>query len=144
MDDDKFHLGKIPKEEVIWSFRLFFRLTGKDLSQDPNEAWHECQEFLRTARDKELNKKSVDKVVLDVISSFEFTNENIDKIEEFIKGKENFLQPQFYTELCPMTGLFMFAIREASIYAGVVKGKIPIWRQYQRLLHKRQQMLGLT
>ena len=142
MDDEKFHLNKVPKEEVIWSFRLFFRFTGKNLCEDPNAAWTECQEFIRSARDKELNKKSVDKVVLDVINNFDFTDENVDQIEEFIKGKEQFLQPQFYTELCPMTGLFMFAIREASIYAGVIKGKIPIWRQYKRLLHKRQQLVG--
>lgn len=140
MDEDKFYLDRVPKEEVIWTFRLFFVLLNKNLPLSDEEAWVECQKFLIEARDKEKNHKTIDKYIIEVISNFTFTDEIIDKIEQIVYGKDNLLQPQYYTEFCALTGLLMFAVREAAIFGGAIKGKVPIWRQYKRLLHKQQQL----
>ena len=140
MDEDKFYLDRVPKEEVIWTFRLFFVLLNKNLPLPDTEAWAECQAFLQEARDKEKNHKTIDKYIIEVISNFNFADENIDRIEQMVYGKDNLLQPQYYTEFCALTGLLMFAVREAAIFGGAIKGKVPIWRQYKRLLHKQQQL----
>ena len=104
------------------------------------QAWKECREFLINARDKERNSKTIDKYIIEVISGFNFNDKNIDKIEEMVYSKDHLLQPQYYTEFCALTGLLMFAIREAAIFGGAIRSKIPIWRQYKRLLHKQQQL----
>jgi hypothetical protein len=140
MDDDKFYLDRVPREEVIWTFRLFFILIDKELPPADEEAWKVCQEFLADARNKEKNRKTIDKFIIEVINKFNFSDENIDKIEEIVFGKDNLLQPQFYTDFCALTGLLMFGVREAAIYGGAIKGKVPIWRQYKRLIHKQQQL----
>ena len=137
MDDEKFYLDRLPKTEVIWTFRLFFTLLNENLPDDEEEAWIICRDFLSDARNKEKHKKTLDKVIIDKISSFDFSNENIDKLEDMAYGKDTLLQPQYYTEFCALTGLLMFAVREAAIYGGAIKGKIPVWRQYKRLLHKK-------
>ena len=140
MDDDKFYLDRMPRPEVVWTFRLFFTLLNSPLPDKDEEAWAVCQEFLLDARNKEKNKKTIDKVIVEKISKFDFSNENIDKLEFLIFGKDNLLQPQYYTEFCALTGLLMFAVREAALFGGAIKGKIPIWRQYRRLLHKQEQL----
>ena len=140
MDDDKFYLDRMPREEVIWTFRLFFILLNQELPANDQEAWKVCQEFLADARNKEKNRKTIDKFIIEVINKFNFSDENIDKIEEIVYGKDNLLQPQYYTDFCALTGLLMFGVREAAIFGGAIKGKVPIWRQYKRLIHKQQQL----
>jgi hypothetical protein len=140
MDDEKFYLDRFPRPEVTWTFRLFFTLLGQDLPENDEEAWTISKEFLIDARNKEKNKKTIDKVIIEKIGTFNFSNENIDKLEELIHGKDNLLQPQYYTDFCALTGLLMFGIREAALFGGATKGKIPIWRQYKRLLHKQAQL----
>ena len=109
----------------------------ENLPDDEEEAWIICGDFLSDARNKEKHKKTLDKVIIEKISSFDFSNENIDKLEDMAYGKDTLLQPQYYTEFCALTGLLMFAVREAAIYGGAIKGKIPVWRQCKRLLHKK-------
>ena len=140
MDDEKFYLDRVPRPEVIWTFRLFFTLLGDTLDELDDEAWETCRRFLIDARNKEKNQKTIDKVIIEKISTFNFSNENIDRLELLIYGKDTLLQPQYYTDFCALTGLLMFAVREAALFGGAIKGKIPIWRQYKRLLHKQEQL----
>ena len=115
-------------------------MLNENLPENDEEAWSICQQFLLDTRNKEKNKKTIDKVIIEKILNFDFSNENIDKLEALVYGKDNLLQPQYYTEFCALTGLLMFAVREAAIYGGAIKGKTPIWRQYKRLLHKKAQL----
>ena len=138
MDDSKFYMNTVPSAEVVWSFRVFFRLAGRSLSENDEEAWNECREFLANARNKELNGKSIDKVVIEFMGGYDYSDENVDLLEVLVFEKESLMTPQYFTSLCPLTGLFMFALREAAIYAGVIKGKIPVSRQYKRLIHKKK------
>ena len=97
-------------------------------------------EFISDIKNKEKHKKLVDKVMLEHIASFNFSNENIDKIELLIGGQT--LDPQQFTEICAVSGLLMFTIREAAVYSAVIKGKVPPFRQYARLLHKQALVKG--
>lgn len=69
---------------------------------------------------------------------FDFSNENIDKLELLTKGHEAEITPQVYTSQCAMTGLFMFVIKEAAEFAGAFPDSMAGWRRYDRLLHKRR------
>jgi hypothetical protein len=72
---------------------------------------------------------------MDFITTFDFSNENVDKIEVLVDGQS--LDPQQFTEICAVSGLLMFTIREAAVYSAVIKGKVPPFRQYIRLMHKK-------
>ncbi|CAG9316599.1 unnamed protein product [Blepharisma stoltei] len=138
MDDDKFYLDRYPSPDVVWAFRVFFQLLNLAVPEDDNEAWNYCREFLIAARNKDSNKKSIDRVFIEKVNEFDFSEDNIDVIENMIIGNDSKLNPQYFTDFCPLTGLLMFAIREAALYGGAIKGKTPAWRQYRRLLHKKQ------
>ena len=134
MEDEKFYQGVIPRKEIIWVFRLFFQYLGRTLDEDDSLAWDSVSEFLTDIRNKEKHQKQTDKVLLDTIATFDFSDDNIDKIELLINGQQ--LDPQQYTETCALSGLLMFTLREASVYSVVTKGKLLPSRQYKRLLHK--------
>ena len=140
MEDDKFYVGVTPRREVIWTFRLFLQFTGQTLPDNDNEAWGILSEFISDIRNKEKHQKLVDKVILERIVSFDFSNENVDKIELLVCGQN--LDPQQFTEICAVSGLLMFTIREAAVYSAVIKGKVPPFRLYARLLHKQKLIQG--
>jgi hypothetical protein len=71
---------------------------------------------------------------------FDFSNENIDKVELLTKGHEAEITPQVYTSFCAMTGLFMFVIKEAAEFAGVFPDNTQPWRRYSRLLYRQEQL----
>jgi hypothetical protein len=140
MEDDKFYVGTVPRKEVIWTFRLFLQFIGRTLDSDDSVAWGEISEFIADFRNREKHQKLADKVLMEFISTFDFSNANIDKVEVLISGQS--LDPQQFTEICAVSGLLMFTIREAAVYAAVIKGKVPPFRQYIRLQHKKSLVRG--
>ena len=113
----------------------------QEIPAGDTECWALCQEFLSNARNREATKKTVDKFIADAIHSIDFDDqENLDKVEAFIKARKSLLSPQHYAEFCAMTGLVVFALKDAALYAGVIEGKVPVFRKYKRLLHKKEKL----
>ena len=135
MESEKFYDGIVPRNEVIWALRLFLQFTGRTLKQDNIQAWEEISEFLIDIRDKEKHQKNIDNILIGYIHSFDFSDENVDKLEVMVSGKS--LDPQQFIDICAVSGLLMFTIREAAVYAGIIEGKVPPFRKYARLLHKK-------
>lgn len=135
MQDDKFYVGSTPCKEVIWIFRLFLQFTGESLPDCDTEAWPIISNFISNIRNEEKHGKLINNVLLDRIAAFNFTNENIDKVELIINRQK--LDPRQFTGICPVSALLTFAIREALIYAAVIKeAKVSPYRLHCRLLHK--------
>mmetsp|Transcript_3136 Transcript_3136/g.6489 ORF Transcript_3136/g.6489 Transcript_3136/m.6489 type:complete len:473 (-) Transcript_3136:12-1430(-) len=135
MTNEKLYLSSTPTTDVVWAFRLFHQFRGVTLPQDEVEAWAYCQNYLTK------NRNELDKLIQRSINEeFKYTNDNIDILEELVTGREASISPQNYTSFCQLTGLLMFAIKEACEYSGLIKEKAAPWRRYSRLLHKQRKL----
>lgn len=134
LDESQFFL--IPQNgenEVLWLFRLFFQLCRDPLPQDSSSAWHSLRVFLTSALETGLEDK-----VLELISSFSFTNENINQLADLLQGQIDRLNPSLYTASSQVAGLLAFPVKEAVAYAGLWPERVQPWRLYQRLLYQRK------
>jgi hypothetical protein len=70
--------------------------------------------------------------ILQTIKSFDFSSENIYKINKIIDGKLSKITPTYYSKICPGTGLVLFLIKDVMEYSAllVVDKKTPIQRIY--------------
>mmetsp|Transcript_18947 Transcript_18947/g.34289 ORF Transcript_18947/g.34289 Transcript_18947/m.34289 type:complete len:503 (+) Transcript_18947:331-1839(+) len=136
MGPEKLYLDSYPSAKIIWAHRLFFQFRGITLPEDDNQAWERIREYLARAREENFEQF----IIKAIDEEFDFSNDNIDKIELLTKGREAEITPQVYTSFCAMTGLFMFVIKEAAEYAGVFPDSMAGWRRYDRLLHKQSQL----
>lgn len=135
MTDDKLYLESEPPSTVVWAFRIFHQFRGVTLAESDVQAWEYCRNYLVQGRPN--LSEFVNRAIAD---EFQYTNENIDIIEGIIGDKEASVSPQIYTSFCQLTGMLMFAIKEACDYSGVIKEKAAPWRRYSRLLHKQTKL----
>ena len=64
-----------------------------------------------------------------MVKEFQFNKENIYKIKNIIKGKEEKLKPLNYSQICKTTGLVIFLVKDILEYLGLnskENKKIPI------------------
>lgn len=134
MSKETFRLADSPDKKILWAFGLLIQLLGEDFSVDAENAKARVQEFLNCC----LDSPNISEFFMSTIKSFDFSNENIDGVEEYIFGKDEMVAPQTYTNVSQLCGLLMVALREAVAFCGFIKGKTPIWRVYQRLLYKKK------
>lgn len=133
MSADKFKLPENPDIKIIWAMGLIYRLLGEDFAVDDDSSKEKVQNFLQEC----LNSNNITEFLTQTVRQFDFSDSNIDLVEEYITGKEDLLSPQIYTQISQLCGLMMVSLREAVVYCGLVKGKSPLWRTYKRLLHKK-------
>lgn len=134
MNKETFRLGDNPDKKILWAFGLLLQLLGEEFSVEAENAKSRVQEFLNCC----LDSANISEYFMNTIKSFDFSNENIDGIEEYIFGKDEMIAPQTYTNVSQLCGLLMVPLREAVAFCGFIKGKTPIWRVYQRLLYKKR------
>ena len=138
MSKETFKLAEVPDKKILWAFGLLFQLLGEDFNPEAENAKFRVQSFL----DACVESGNILDFFMTAIKSFNFDNENIDGVEEYIFGKDEMIAPQIYNNVSQLCGLLMVTLREAVAYCGFVKGKTPIWRIYQRLLYKKKVLEG--
>lgn len=138
MNKDCFRLTESPDKRIIWSLGLVYELLGEEFNPDSSTAKSHVQDFLNFC----IESPNISEFLMDVSKSFDFSDKNVDAVEEYIKGKEDLLAPQIYTQVSQLCGLMMVSLREAVVYAGLIKGKSPVWRIYSRLQYKKAVMEG--
>ncbi len=71
-----------------------------------------------------------------LVKSFDFSNINIYKINKLVEKNNAKIAPAYFSKICATTGLFIFLIKDALEYAGVIyqDKKTPQGRIYQNLL----------
>lgn len=121
------------ENEVLWVFRVFYQLMMQPLPREVAVAREVVEGNVR-----EWVETGLEERVLALISRFEFSNENIDKVDRMTQGKLDRTDPCLYSGSCMLASLLLFPIKEALIYSGLVPGKVQPWRQYQRLLYHRK------
>lgn len=134
LDEAQLYLhSEPPRDETMWVFRLFFQLRGETLPDDRAAAWELCRLFLAAGQESSMEKK-----VQEAANSFDFSDENIDKVEKTLAGRVDKVNPNIYNQFCTLTGLIMFTVKEGVTYSGLLPEKAAPWRRYQRLLHRKQ------
>lgn len=132
MAKENFKLSENPDVKILWAMGLLYKILGQDFDLNSN-AKAKAQQMLCYLSES----ASASDLFVNLVKDFDFDNYNIDQVEEYIAEKEEFLAPQAYTQISQLCGLLMVPLREAVIYSGLIKGKSPVWRVYQRLLHKK-------
>jgi len=71
-------------------------------------------------------------VILASVKMFDFSSENVYKLNKMANGNIHKITPTYYSKICPATGLIMFLLKDAIEYSGVsiVEKKTPIQRIY--------------
>lgn len=71
-------------------------------------------------------------MILASVKIFDFSSENVYKINKFVGNHITKITPTYYSKICPATGLLIFLLKDAIEYAGVsiVEKKTPIHRIY--------------
>lgn len=133
--DEKLYLDKTPNSDVLLIFRILFQLQGQELVTDNEKAWENCREFLLNLRSKDTHAQ----FLKNLISKFDFSQENLDKLEILLFNNQEKLNPQYFSS-CPLTALFSFFLKEVLIFSGIIPGQTPAPRLYQRYIHKRNQI----
>ena len=50
ISDEKLYINSVPSDNVMWAFRLYFQLMGRELPSEKESAWPSCREFLMQCR----------------------------------------------------------------------------------------------
>ncbi|OMJ77446.1 hypothetical protein SteCoe_22965 [Stentor coeruleus] len=138
MSRDCFTISENPDKRIIWCLGIIFILLGEDFNPESSESISRIEYFLSSCADS----YNISDFLIEITRSFDFSEQNIDVVEEYISGKEDLLAPQIYTRISQLCGLIMVFLREAVVYAGLIKGRSPVWRIYSRLQHKKKQIEG--
>lgn len=71
-----------------------------------------------------------------ITAEIDFSNENIYKLNNLIKGKEVKMHPNYYNKICGTTGLIIFFIKDVLDYCGILTdSKKTPYRIYTNCLH---------
>lgn len=105
-------------EEIIIVYKLFCQLLKmEDYVQikDDKIFWEKMSKFILDNKGNKLSDFCVRCVL-----KFNFDNKNIFKLKELAKDKSEKLKPGYFSKICGTTGLFIFLIKDALEYCGVI------------------------
>jgi hypothetical protein len=134
-------------EECALIFRIYFQLFEYkklcEIKSDKEFLDKTCDYFIENNEGKVGNYKLIfilfyfisfkkGDTILQTIKLFDFSSENIYKVNKIIDGKLSKITPTFYSKICPGTGLVLFLIKDVFEYTAlsVVDKKTPIQRIY--------------
>ena len=123
---------EIPKEDLIFIYRLFLQLISKDNkknNQNDTDFWKSAKDIIFTNRKGKLGDH-----LKEMIKETNFSDDNILIINEMCKGKDDKLTPKYYNTLCATTALIFLLIKDIFDYCGLFASKktcLPL--QYKRL-----------
>ncbi len=69
------------------------------------------------------------------MQNFDFSEQNIYKLNRLVEKNSHKIAPAHFSKICATTGLFIFLIKDALEYAGVINDKkTPAGRVYHNLI----------
>ncbi len=121
----------IPIDDIIMIYRLFFYLTNNsqvaELSES-REFWSACCHQFNS-----IPNVMIGKYILDMIPNLNFSNENLFKMHKLLGNNSNKITPTHFSKLCGTTGLFLFLLKDAFEYCGILPDskKTPPYNAYK-------------
>ena len=107
--------------EIVIVYKLFCQLLKMEdfvLIKDDKIFWEKISKFIL---DNKGNK--VGDFLTRCAHRFNFDNKNIFKLKKLAKDKSEELKPFYFHKICETTGLFVFLIKDALEYCGVIETK---------------------
>ena len=136
LDSASFYLNSEPRPEFLWVFKAIWAFSGKNL--DDGKAFEEIKDFICNPKNRSRLALNIGQRFIDLIDNFDFSNENIDKVEKIVAGVE--LDFKKFREKCKVSGVLIHLIKEAGLFGGVFIPEGPDWRVLSRYSHKLSQL----
>ena len=115
-----FKENKIPPDDIILIYRIYFQMINHPYSliakRDIYNFWEKCKLYFTS----EQNGKTGD-ILLDLINKkkVDFSKNNEYQIYMLAKGNYNKILPNYFSNLCGTTGLFVFVIKDILEFMGI-------------------------
>lgn len=138
----------ISNEEIIFVYRVYFQLLdNQQLLQivDNQEFFNKvCDYFIEKSNGK-IGKRPICQFIYFVyilkclgnqifkdVKMFDFSSENVYKLNRIIGNNTNKISPSYYSKLCGTTGLLLFLLKDCIEYSGIniLEKKTPIQKIY--------------
>jgi hypothetical protein len=134
LPSSKFYLlSNSPPAEFLWVFSVLFQFTGVKIHYEDEKIWEEVKKLITGGKGTRI-VHDLGTVLGQISDSFDFSNENLDKVEEIVAGIE--LDSKKFAEKCEVSGILLNFIKEAALFGGVLVPEGPSWRVKSRLEHK--------
>ena len=126
--------GLVPSKDIILSYRIFFQLLSMNeltKTEDVREFWSKvCDYFVKGSNSK------LGTMVTGLVKGIDFSNENIYKLSKLVGNNTQKITPNYFSKMCGTTGLFIFLIKDALEYSGIlIDKKTPPARLYKNYMY---------
>ena len=111
-----------PQSDIILIYRIYFQLVNKEkeilMLKNDNDFWIKVKEYFSN-----FGEGKIGSIIEEQFKELDFSYENFVILDKICEGNINKLTPVYYSKLCPTTGLFVFLVKEALEYIGVLQDK---------------------
>jgi len=109
-----------PDMDQVWALKLLFILLGEKKARDNI---HDDEEFWGFVIEYCSKHQNFGNYLKENIKSLDFSDEAVGLLYKLIRGQKHKLSPNFFENICPVTGLLMFLIKEITEFLGIVEDK---------------------
>jgi hypothetical protein len=112
--------SKLPTDDIILIYRIYFQMINHPYSliakSDLLQFWEKCKSYFST----EQNGKTGD-ILLSMINQkkIDFSKNNEYQIYMLAKGNYKKILPNYFSNICGTTGLFVFVIKDILEFMGI-------------------------
>ena len=112
--------NKIPSDDIILIYRIYFQMINHPFAllakTDIDKFWEKCRFYFTN----ELNGKTGD-ILMAMINDkkIEINGNNLYQIYNLVKGNLNKIIPNYFSDICGTTGLFVFIIKDVLDFLGI-------------------------
>jgi hypothetical protein len=120
-----------PCDDIILIYRLFYMLIDRhDVSdiKENNAFWAKsCNYFINDCNNE------IGKIIHNLVKTINFSSENLLHIQRLVGNSTHKITPSFFSKVCGTTGLFVFLLKDAFEYVGIIvdNKKTPPYNQYK-------------
>ena len=111
-----------PQSDIILIYRIYLQLVNKEkeilLLKNDKDFWIKVKEYFSN-----FGEGKIGSIIEEQFKELDFSYENFVILDKICEGNINKLTPVYYSKLCPTTGLFVFLVKEALEYIGVLQDK---------------------
>ncbi len=126
-----FKEDSIPIDDIIMVYRLFFYLINNPQLAEvegSREFWSACCNHFNNIPNGQIGK-----YILDMIPTLNFNTNNLFKMYKLVGNNSHKITPTHFSKLCGTTGLFLFLLKDAFEYSGILgdSKKTPPYNSYK-------------
>lgn len=118
----RFTQPEIPNSDIILIYKIFFQVINQNTNilkiKDEKTLWKNICDIFKTKANGKLGD-----FINELLTTVDFSNENLFKLSKLCQDHLSKLTPIYYSKQCSTTGLFIFIVKEALEYGGIIQDK---------------------